>query len=248
MVFASFLNPLLKPFFSMDPLWAIIIISLILSIVVTLIYKYTTDQKKMKEIKDYLKQSQEEMKKVKDDPKQVLEIQKKAMERNFEYMKQTLMPMIITMIPMLIVLGWMAANFAYFPIKADTQFNTTAQFKTGVTGQITIVTKDLTIIGNATQDIKDTKARWTLKGKTGSYILQYDYNNKSYFKDLLITDEHDYATVTQKIENSDLLSISIDNEPIKPLNLFGWRIGWLGTYIIFSLIFSLVTRKVFNVY
>ena len=248
MAFASFMNPIIEPLYSIGLLWTIAIISFVLSIIVTLIYKYTTDQKMMKEIKDYLKESQNDMKKVKDDPKKVLEIQKKAMEKNFEYMKQTLIPMIITMIPVLFIFGWMAANFAYYPIHPGDQFNTTAQFSKETTGQISIVTKDLEVIGNATQDIKDGKAQWTLKGNAGDYILQYDYNNKSYFKDLTITTGHDYKPVLQKIDNSNLKSITINNEAIKPLNLFGWRIGWLGTYIIFSLIFSLVTRKVLNVY
>jgi uncharacterized membrane protein (DUF106 family) len=248
MAFASFLNPIVEPLFKIGPLWAILIISLVLSIIITLIYKYTTDQKQMKELKDYLKQSQEEMKKVKDDPKKVLEIQKKAMEKNFEYMKHTLMPMIITMIPVLIIFGWMAANFAYNPIKPDMEFTTTALFKTGTIGQITIIGKDLEVIGNATQDIINSKAQWTLKGKEGEYILQCEYKNKSYFKEMVITNGHDYKPIMQKIENSDITIITVDNEPIKPLNLFGWKIGWLGTYIIFSLIFSLLTRKVFNVY
>ena len=36
--------------------------------------------------------------------------------------------------------------------------------------------------------------------------------------------------------------------PDKILNIFGWQLGWLGSYIIFAIIFSMILRKVLKVY
>lgn len=52
----------------------------------------------------------------------------------------------------------------------------------------------------------------------------------------------------KKIKNGGFSEIRIDNKEKKVINLFGWQIGWLGTYIIFSLIFSLIMRKLLKVH
>lgn len=78
-------------------------ISILLSLITTLVYKYATNQSVMKELKADLKKYQEQMKDHRDNPTEVLEIQKKAMEVNSKYMKQSFKPMFITLIPFLII-------------------------------------------------------------------------------------------------------------------------------------------------
>ena len=57
-----------------------------------------------------------------------------------------------------------------------------------------------------------------------------------------------YKEPIKRIKGEVIKSIEIGNAPKKLLNLFGWEIGWLGTYIIFSIMFSLVIRKIIKVY
>ena len=64
----------------------------------------------------------------------------------------------------------------------------------------------------------------------------------------MITKENKYKDPVKKIKNDVVKSIEINNEPKKVLNLGFWKIGWLGSYIIFSIIFSILIRKVIKVY
>jgi len=90
------------------PAWAVIfLLSIVLSLVVTLIYKYATDQAVMKDLKEQLKKYQEQMKAAKDDLNKLSEIQKKSMEVNMKYMKQSLKPMMITTVPFLLIFYWL---------------------------------------------------------------------------------------------------------------------------------------------
>lgn len=90
------------------PAWVfILLLSIVLSLIVTLIYKYATDQVVMKDLKEQLKKYQEQMKAAKDDMQKLSEIQKKSMEVNMKYMKQSFKPMIITMIPFLLIFWWL---------------------------------------------------------------------------------------------------------------------------------------------
>lgn len=241
-------DPILGWLLYMDSLLAIIIISFILAVIITLIYKWVTDQKLMKGLKDEIKSLQKEMKANKDNASKMLEIQKKAMDKNMQYMMQSLKPTLVTFIPIILIFAWMNSHMAFFPITPDTEFTTTLEFDPKIIGEATLKNNDLIFITNNTQKISDGKASWTLKGKEGNYVLEYKYKEKSYFQDLTITNTKDYRETMVNTAEKELKVLRINNEAIKPLNLFGWRIGWLGTYIIFSILFSILTRKMFNVY
>ena len=107
MSFTSFLDPILEPFMSIPSPWNLFLLSFILTLIMTLLYKFMTDQKLMKELKDEMKELQSEMKTLKDSPEKMMEVQKKAMERNMKYLLQSLKPTLITFIPVLIIFSWM---------------------------------------------------------------------------------------------------------------------------------------------
>ena len=96
--------------------------------------------------------------------------------------------------------------------------------------------------------IDDGEIKWVLKGEEGEYLLEYMVNGKSYTKDLLITEEHTYAKPIKIVKDKTIRQISIDNNKMKVFNLLGWKIGWLGSYIILSIVFSMGLRKLFKVY
>lgn len=100
------LNPVLEPLMSIPNPWNLLILSFLITLVMTLLYKFLTDQKLMKELKDEMKELQKEMKMLKDSPEKMMEVQKRAMERNMKYLFQSLKPTLITFIPILIIFEW----------------------------------------------------------------------------------------------------------------------------------------------
>jgi uncharacterized membrane protein (DUF106 family) len=98
-------------FIKQNPKLGIILVSLIVTIFVSLINKYTTDQKRMKEIKDNQKRLQEEMKKNKNNSEKMLGIQKEIMAYSGEMMKHSLKPMMFTLIPLLFLFNWLRNVF-----------------------------------------------------------------------------------------------------------------------------------------
>ncbi|MBU2639564.1 MAG: DUF2232 domain-containing protein [Nanoarchaeota archaeon] len=107
MVFDGFLNSILGGFISWNPLLALIIISFILMLITTLIYKYFTDQEAMKHLKEEMKEIQEEMKKAKDDAGKMMELQKQSFSKMIESFKHQLKPMLITFVPFIILFPWL---------------------------------------------------------------------------------------------------------------------------------------------
>jgi len=249
MAIDSFFDPLL----AIDASYLIISVSVILSLIITLIYKWMTDQHLMKSLKDDIKKHQEEMKKHRNDPKKIMNIQKQAMEKNMQYMMKSMKPTIVTFIPLILVFGWLNAHFTYDPIHPNTEFSITANFQDGVTGTVMMTqTNGIAIIGNETQDIINGKATWHLKGDAGAYLLEVNYDGSKYTKEVLISDSYEYAAPVKNFGEDKIKSLQIDASKLRvfgeKFNIFGWHPGWLGVYIIISLISSMTLRKLMKLY
>jgi uncharacterized membrane protein (DUF106 family) len=111
MVFDNFFNSIFGFLISWNPLGALIIISFLLTLLITIAYKYFTDQELMKSLKAELKSLQQEMKEAKHDTEKVMQLQKVSMEKNMKYMMKSFKPTLITLVPLLIVFSWLRATF-----------------------------------------------------------------------------------------------------------------------------------------
>lgn len=257
MVFETLLNPVFSPLLSMPPLASIAIIAFLISLIITIVYKYMTDQTMMKDLKTRQKDMQKQMKEHKKDPEKLMKIQKEAMELNMKYMKQSFKPTLITLLPILIIFGWLNANIAYDPIMPGQEFTATLQFNEGYTGNVSVSVPDgIEVIGDDTKEIQGGLVEFMFKGEAGDYLLVFEHDGRSFDKELTITTEQRYAPVQKVFKKEPVKRIMLGNSKLIALNLFGksegglfsGRLGWLGTYILFSLVFSLGLRKILKIY
>ena len=81
-MFDGFFNAVFGPIMNLpDPL-NLFIIAFILTGIITLAYKYLTDQKKMRELKDEMKSMQKRMKELKEHPDKMMALQKDSRKCN----------------------------------------------------------------------------------------------------------------------------------------------------------------------
>jgi len=203
----------------------------------------------MKQFKDDIKHFQQEMKKQKDDPKKMMEIQKKAMEINMQYMMQSLKPTLVTFIPIIIIFAWLSSHFAYKPIAPGNVFNATIYFQEEF-NEVTLMTPNhIDVIDNQTKIIENRKATFKVKpNKEGEYLLTFKFNKSEYNKEIIVTNSQKYAEPIKLFNDGVVEKIEISQPQLKILNLFGWQLGWIGGYIIFSIIFSITIRKIMKLY
>ncbi len=245
----TFLDPFFDTAFGFmlnwPPLWAILALSLIISLIIVLAYKWMTDQKEMKRLKDDLSAHQKKMKELKSDPEKLMKAQKEAMSVNMQYMTKSMKPTLITFIPIILIFGWMNAHFAYEPLMPNEEFSILVNFEKEITGNASItVPEGLEVVGESTQEIKDRAAVFKLKGTEGEYYATLSSNGQEVDKKILITNEKKYATVLETYKNDVFTTAQLSNKTLKVF----WKINWFWAYIIFAIVFSIVLRKVMKVY
>jgi uncharacterized membrane protein (DUF106 family) len=256
MAFSSLLDPVLNPVLALHPFFAIVLLSFIITLVMTLIYKWMTNQEMMKSLKEDIKRHQKDMKEHKDNPSKVMEIQKKAMEVNMKYMSQSMKPTLVSFIPIILIFGWMNANLAYEPLIPGQEFTVSASFAKDIYGNASIKVPEGFKVDSDVKEIVNGKANWSLtavelKNPAGdSYVLEFEKDGEIAARNILITYRQKYAEI-MKTYDGKFKMITLGNKPMKPLgkiSIFGWMPGWLGVYIITSLIFSMSLRKLLKLH
>jgi uncharacterized membrane protein (DUF106 family) len=245
----GFLDPFFDSVFGFllnwQPLWAVLLLSFIVSLIIVLVYKWMTDQQEMKRLKDDLSGYQKKMKTLRDKPEEMMKVQKEAMSLNMKYMGKSMKPTLITFIPILLIFGWMNAHFAYEPLMPGEEFSLLVSTHKGATGNISItVPEGLEVVGDSTQEIEDKTASFTLKGEAGEYYATLSNGGEDADKHILITEEPSYAQVIESYKGDIIKRAQLENKPLKVI----WKLSWIWAYIISAIIFSMVLRKALKVY
>ena len=99
----------------LHPALSVAIISLLMTFISTLAYKFLTNQEHMKSLKEDLKLLQAQMKEHRQDKEKFMSLQKLMMEKNLVYMKHSFRPALFTLIPFAIIFTWVRATFGGDP-------------------------------------------------------------------------------------------------------------------------------------
>ena len=108
----AILDPTLGVLLAWNLILGMLGVIFVISLMMTLVQKYATDQKTMRELKKEQKALQEEMKKYKDSPEKVAELSKKQFEAIPRMMKLSMRPIIYTAIPIVLLFRWFTDFFA----------------------------------------------------------------------------------------------------------------------------------------
>jgi len=253
----SFLDPVLNPLLGLSPLIIVAVMSFVITVLITIIYKFTTKQDLMKQLKEEMKELQKEMRGLRNDPTKMMEVQQKSMATNMKYMSHSFRATFFTLVPAILFFGWMNAHLDFVPIQPGAEFLVASIPQEGAVGLIVMeAPAGISLLSKKNLTLESDTLEWKLKGKEGSYNLSFVVENKegnttqkrSYQHPIIISRGQRYADPISKIDDPVLKQTEIKYGRSKLLNLFGWKIGWLGTYIIFSIIFSSILRKLFKVY
>ncbi len=244
--FNAILNPILSPLLQLKPFWAILILSLVVSLVITLVYKRFTNQTLLKQLKEDMKQHQKKIKEHKDNPQKIGELQKQALEANMQLMKHSFKPTIITLLPILLIFGWVSPHYTFAPLLPYASFDVVLNMQQGIGGVVKGIAPE-GVQMSENQTITNGQATFQISAKQGDHIVQFKLNNKTYDKLIHITTLPESLEEIKTVDDEQVKKITINYQKLIVMDLFGWQLGWIGSYIIWSIAFSIIFRKVLRV-
>ncbi|RMG21133.1 MAG: DUF106 domain-containing protein [Methanobacteriota archaeon] len=242
------LDAILSPLLRFDPFTIVVILALTVAIISTAAYKLFTDQTLMKSLREKQKEHQRELKKHRDNPQKMMQIQKQAMDANMQYMMQSLKPMFFTFLPIILIFGWANAHLVYEPLQPGVPFTAGVVLDKGVSGFVKVDPPKGIDVDNSSKLIESEVVTFQFKGEQGEYLIPYTVMNRSYDQHIIIGGRYTYADPIQNVDDGVVKEFFVDQDKLIVLNLFGWKLGWLGSYIILVMIASILFKKIFRVH
>jgi len=255
MAWSDMFNFIFDPLLGLPPFFTVLVLSFLVSLLSLVITKYTTNQHLMKDLKDQLKVYQAEVKKLKDSPEKAMEVQKKAMDTNMQYMMHNLRGTLFTFLPIILIFGWASSHLSFAPILPEQEFSMTLFVTDPNTTTTAHVPEGITLTTDAVKNAADGKIVYTMKAtKEGIYKVDFTKDEKQFGHEVIIGKQKKSNVNEKIVREFGVEKIRVDYEPLKiitfpfALPLFGEYFGWLGTYIIFAIVFSMALRKVLHVH
>lgn len=239
MVLTEFFNALFGPLMKASPLFAIVCVSVIISVVFSLLYRALIDKQKMKRVKSELKEMQEKMKKAREtkNEKELKALFSNTMKLNNEMMVLTLKPMIVSMVLFFIVIPWFYSNYGDIEVKI-------------IDGK-----GMLAIGGYGAENV-------TVSNEPSSAVLSFDFSahaQKYSPGDKIVVADKTWAIAYnpdargffEKFRNEPPYGmLTLENVRFELpfyIPLVCSEIGWLGLYILVSIPVTMIIRKFLGV-
>ncbi|MCD6464681.1 DUF106 domain-containing protein [Candidatus Woesearchaeota archaeon] len=253
---SSVLNPVLSPLLELPSAVSILLLSLVLNVLIVLVYKIATNQQEMRKLKERMKELQKELKANRTNLEKAQKLQKELMKINGLYMKHSFKSTIYTFLPLIIIFSWMSSHYMFESIKPGSEFqvfislqHVNESFLNNLKISVLPSSEGLKLVNKT---LVNENIVLTMKAlNTGRYDLVLELNNDRVVKQVIVSEKQEYAPVVEKFKNSNFKSVKIAQPRLHPFgsfSIFGWHPGWLGTYIISSLVFNSLLRKLLKVY
>lgn len=260
---------LMKPFQSLDPLWSLSLFSLVTGIIMLLIFRYTSDQKGIKEAKDLIKAYLLEIRLFKDDLRIQLSAQKEILRHNFTYMKHALKPMLFMIIPVVIILIQLDGWFGYRPLKLGESAIVSVQLADSTSmdtlPSISVESADRGFLVE-TPPLRipaEGEVSWRIRAnEPGEHNLTFNVSGSTFQKGLTISDgqldrvsrvvasgfwDNFLNPGEQPLAKNSLMKKIEINYPSRSIEIFGWDIHWLVAFFILSIVFGFAFKGLFKV-
>lgn len=256
------------PFRGFDPFWGFFAICVILGAVAVIIFKYLSNQNKIKEVKKQIKIHFLEIRLYKDDFREILKAQKEILKNNFWYTVYSFGAAIPIIILVLITISQINLRYGYTPIRPGQNFDVKVVYAQDADRRpepqlklpegLEAVTPAMSLGGEG-------EVSWQFQAtRAGRYEVGFKVCDQEYTKEIVIGKiaspycpqlmrQGFLATFINSVEpplakDSRLDSIEIGYKPkyFKCI-FFGWNMHWLIVFPLIAIGFGLVVRKILKV-
>lgn len=267
LILNSFFDLLISPFKDIAPIWSLTLFSFLIAILMLLIFRYTSNQTKIRETKSRIRAYIYELSLFKDELGIVLSAQKNVLIQNLKYIKYAAKPMIFMIIPLGLFLIQLDSFYGHRPL--DPNESTIVSLKLSETEKMpeNISVKSdggLSIETPALKIVQDKQVDWRIRAQeSGEQNLTFKVDGQQYQKKVIVGDQGIIRiTPTLSAPNfwNNLLypggktlakagaveEIHVDYKR-NSIGVYKWKLDWLIIIFILAIVFAFGMKGFFKV-
>ncbi|MCK4547819.1 MAG: hypothetical protein KAW17_10305 [Candidatus Eisenbacteria sp.] len=253
------------PFRSFHPVWGLLAMSAVTGLILLFIWKYTTNQKQMKAVKDRIKMHFIEIRLYQDDMGIIWKTQARILKQNLRYIVLVLVPALVIIVPVVFILVDMDHRFGREALEPGESALVKVKFAgRGGLPEVTIRAPEGVVVETPRLRIPvEREVDWRIRAeREGDFDLAFVVDGDTYTKRLTVGNStrrfsfiKGQATVEEAFFNpgedplpkgSLIESIEI-TYPEMRFRFESWVGHWLTLFCVFSLAVGFGLKPVFNV-
>jgi uncharacterized membrane protein (DUF106 family) len=232
-----------------------------------IIFRYTSDQKGIKETKDLIKAYLLEIRLFKDDLRIQLSAQKNILVHNLTYMKHALQPMLFMIIPVVIILVQLDGWFGYRPLKPGESAIVSVKLsghERDVLSGLSVNSGDGLVVETPPLRIpRENEVDWRIRAnEPGEHTLRFTVDGNIFDKKITVTEgrldrvnrvvasgfwDSLLHPANESIGKSPMMEKVEVNYPSRSIEIFGWQLHWLVVFFVLSIVFGFAFKGFFKV-
>jgi uncharacterized membrane protein (DUF106 family) len=267
-----FVEAALFPFRNLPPVVGLSVVSLVTAAGMLLVFRATSDQRRLSAVKRAIHAGFFEMRLFNDDLRALLRAQVEILRQNLVYLRLSLVPLLWMLVPLVLLVAHLQFYYGYRGL----QPGGTALVKVRVKSELATGAPDgggpaLALEAPPGLRVETPvvwipaldEAAWRIGAeRAGDYELAVSVDGRALTKSVRVSDALGrrspvrpgaswldqllYPAETAIPADAPVESVSV-TYPDRPVSLFGWELHWMVVFFALSLIFALLLRRPFGV-
>jgi len=268
LIFGKIFEFIFLPFRNMNPWVGMILISFLTALFLLFIFRWTSNQKGIKQVKDKIKAHLLELRLFKDNLRLSFKSQANILRYNLKYIGYSIKPLLIMIIPLILILTQLNLWFGYDSLSPGQKFILKVKLKDNYPpSNIDISINTSPGLETETMPLRvkeEGEVDWRLSAaEKGFHDVMVNVNGKIVTKEVAVGQKPLIKISPLKTRPSFIQEILNPGEPPIPanlpiktievsypshhMNLFGLQIHWIIIYFALSIIFGFAFKGVFKV-
>lgn len=267
-VFGKIFGLIFYPFRSLSPWAGMILVSFLTGLLMLFVFRYTSNQKGIKTVKNKIKAHLLELRLFKNSLSISFKAQGNILRLNLRYITYSAKPMLVMIVPIILILIQLNFWFAYSPLTPGQAAICKVKLKEGHSPMETdVILKPSSGIIVETPPLRieeDREIDWRFSPKEkGLQLLTIEVGSQAVTKTLLVggrllnrispvkvqnrfLDEMLYPTERPLPTDSPIQSIEITYPSLR-MEVLGWHIHWLVVFFVLSIVAGYALKGLFKV-
>jgi hypothetical protein len=257
-------DALFWPFRSLNPIWALLAMSVLTGILMLIIFRYTSNQEAIRQVKERLKAHLLALWLFQDQLSVVFRTQGRLLYTSLIYTRHALIPLAVMIVPLVLIMLQLEVRLGQSPVRPGDSFLLTATLADPARlAQASLdVPAGLTLTAPPVRIPELREVNWRIAGAAaGDYTLEVSIDDQTFSKKVIVgdgvaalssrrtrngvVDTLLNPTETALPDAAPVESIQVNYRP-SDIALGPWRMHWLIPFFVFSLVAAFAFKGVFK--